>query len=1582
MIALDRMACSPYLAGKHSDKMPRTSKVHYIAPSAVSITPNANGSPNDLAVHVARGTVIKVYSPKAGIDLADASFQEWPLTGRNRRLAESAKPYTIYARLTKSDKSAGYLVFAPKTNRDGVWVDKYSSVTPDGMSVLYQDGGMDVRVLDNTFWYVRLGDVSLPHSGLRTVTFDSGILGTDQYNEEWDLQPDELPLRVELGCTVDDEDAGPTPYVRWGKSLVLSASLVEGWDTPVTGILDHFEIERRTGDSVADSAWNHPDGAGSRRVMPYGSMTLSHPRVGGDDFNGAVAAVFKVTAWGFGESGDEGSSSSDGMSPLASASVTILAETLEKYELALSAGIVSLNPATGVYSPAGGVAVSIRATDQRGETVEVTKGQFDGAGLALQYAPVGSASWTALPLSGTSDSVASATIPVSAFAMQKSLNVRIVRFADTESSDSDDEPVVVELSRATVAFVRDGEDSKEREWIFFRSQAPVTFGGASSAHPRPSVVTMGQVSPDGAAGSVTAYNDKLDGWVPHGWYDNQQGVSEEYPYEYGSYRDFIHDSDSSSSSSSDDAGGRWGAFTEPRLWSHYAADGEDAVLRWIEVTPTLPLDTSGALTADKTITVRLMQQVGGGVPENVTGRPFISYLNIYAAGEDGYEYDYEGYVGNVSASKDGRSRLNYDGTSAAALENGLSSFTISLDEGDEISGNDHLEGIFEWHDAEGNVLARAGIPFSQQGEVGPVGPPGGTGPTGPAGADALTVVLEPETLIVEEGLKRNSDIPGYSGNQPNAYVTDQNGKLVRIVRTATARVRLIRGSGEIYNFTLAFDNYQGQNVHYSSNLDCSVDNTAKTVTAGLSQEGAGDLSRTGDIYLKVTFTEGNTTYTLYRTVKVYINRMGTFISDTVGDVTKEIRERTAVLYDENGQPKTVVFTNDLQQTATGILQTLREEMASANGEQDEYITTLLATARGLQAQVQGNTDGKVVDDSVAVSTSNYREEMQSHEVYLTAGTEYTLSARGTFGDDDDSIVASVSKGSANASTLQLTPANRQASNTFTVSTSGWYQVKAVAYPASGSTVTLEWMSLTQPSLVSMSTFEQRADHISLGVEGMSNGNILEETDWRGKTFDTSGITDRGDWNSYTEYHYKDRVYYSTWGMYFLLLGADTVAPGGDDPYHWEGDNPWVQESVFDAIPKISKWTRTDSARCIWVVDDAYKRMAAVHLRNLGDGVTRQLRQELTGKLTAGETYTLSLYYRAEINLHLNMTTLINTSASLTDDEGGTAPFIVNGRALALGVEDEKTGVEIPNNGNPKLPATRWQWRYVSITFVAKSASSRAFCIDAYTSYTEGEVTMLKLEKGAVATPWTELTKDTLKRSGLDIDAEKIVATTDHFEIQNSRGETTFTVDEDGNIKGEGNAEFAGTINARVLYVTYQKVAFTYTDIGSYNRTMTAARLLDSCDGGRLPQRLVLCSGNDNTNINMSADNNMNVYLPDAMDYEGMEIEIFFPSTYLDNNKKSLKFSIWCPQSHKVYHAADGSYTDGGAMPIKDGLWGLLLNRIYPSGGYISTAREMCKVRLRSTPVVTEQSAEYGGNTTAWEWVLLEKTNCMEEQHNP
>lgn len=521
--------------------MARSSLVHYIAPSAIGITPNCNESENDLDVYLARGAKIKVYSPNAGIGTEDTSFQEWSIKGRNRRLADSSKPYTIYARLSKTDKTDGYLVFAPKAQRGGGWVDKYPYVTPQGIA--YPEGYAD----PGNYWYVRMGTVTLPENHLRSITFDTGILGTDQFNTEWNMNPDQLN-RILLECTIDGVDAGPTPYVYWDKSLVMKATLNEGWDDEETGPFDHWEIVRNSGDTVPDAAWAL--GQKAQAFASTGQITLDHIKGGTDDFNATVAPTFKVVAWGKDAGGT--------FSVIATVSISILAETVEKYDLQLSTSIVSYNPQTKTYSPEGGVSVRIRATDQKGETYRITREQYGVSRLGLAWAYSETDQWTPLTLDpeGVSD-VAVATIPVSVFAAQRAVEVHLTDAAGKE------------LSVGNIAFVRDGEDSREREWIFLRSPQAITFGDAQSEHPKPSLITMGEVSPQGVAQGITPYDNTTDDWVPEGWTDDAMGTDEVNLYEYGSYRDYVH-----SDPSDPESEGHWGDFTTPRVWSHY---GEDAV---------------------------------------------------------------------------------------------------------------------------------------------------------------------------------------------------------------------------------------------------------------------------------------------------------------------------------------------------------------------------------------------------------------------------------------------------------------------------------------------------------------------------------------------------------------------------------------------------------------------------------------------------------------------------------------------------------------------------------------------------------------------------------------------------------------------------------------------------------------------------------------------------------------------------------------------------------------------------------------------------------------------------------------------
>lgn len=191
--------------------MARASSVYYIAPSVISIVPNCNGTTSDLAVTISRGAKVRVYYPDIAdldISIATNTYIEWTIRGRNRRLAESDKPYAIYARLKKTDLTDGYLVFAAKEpgTTAGEWTDPYTlspntsstagTTTTDRSNGKHTWKPIPSRQAEkgrSDYWWLKLGDVSAPAEGKRTVTLDTGILGTELYNSGWRLNPDDLP---------------------------------------------------------------------------------------------------------------------------------------------------------------------------------------------------------------------------------------------------------------------------------------------------------------------------------------------------------------------------------------------------------------------------------------------------------------------------------------------------------------------------------------------------------------------------------------------------------------------------------------------------------------------------------------------------------------------------------------------------------------------------------------------------------------------------------------------------------------------------------------------------------------------------------------------------------------------------------------------------------------------------------------------------------------------------------------------------------------------------------------------------------------------------------------------------------------------------------------------------------------------------------------------------------------------------------------------------------------------------------------------------------------------------------------------
>lgn len=220
--------------------MARTSSVYYIAPSSISIVPNCNGTASDLAVTISRGAKVRVYYPSIfALGMEGSAYQEWTLAGRNRRLAEAA-PYTIYARLRMAEDPTSsaslatahayaYLVFArQEKDADGKWTDPYIlSPNPSATSPLNNVTGADgnkyswppipVRQTENGrtgFWWVKMGTVSAPdENNQRTVDLDTGILGTEEYNNRWRLNPDDLPDNPVRTVITDRGTWAQTPHV-------------------------------------------------------------------------------------------------------------------------------------------------------------------------------------------------------------------------------------------------------------------------------------------------------------------------------------------------------------------------------------------------------------------------------------------------------------------------------------------------------------------------------------------------------------------------------------------------------------------------------------------------------------------------------------------------------------------------------------------------------------------------------------------------------------------------------------------------------------------------------------------------------------------------------------------------------------------------------------------------------------------------------------------------------------------------------------------------------------------------------------------------------------------------------------------------------------------------------------------------------------------------------------------------------------------------------------------------------------------------------------------------------------------------
>lgn len=933
--------------------MARESKLHYIAPSSISIIPNANGSSNDLAVSVAKEAKIKVYCPRVGIGTVNADYQEWALSGRNRRLADSTKPYTVYARLTKTGEKKGYLIFAAKVQQGNEWIDRYASITATG-------GGMT-----EAYWYVRLGDVTLPEDGKRTVTIDTGILGTDKYNSEWELEPDELPLRIELGCTVNGEDVGATPYIYWGQALAIQARLVEGWDADANDRIDHWSIVRNTGNATADATWN---GSADGRTMTNGQITLSHARGSGDDFGAAVAANFTITAWGADTDSDSSSSSSDAeIVALASITITVLAETVERYELVFSTPIVNYSPQSETYSPAEGVLLRIRATDQKGEVFYMTNAQCVTAGLHVMFVTEGVSQDEELDFNpGAADAVANATVPITAFYAEKNVELRLVNATNDE------------LAIGTIAFVRDGEDSRVREWIYKRSTT-AAYGTA------PANISQGEVRPGGVANGTETNKDQED-WVPNGWTDEPQGVDGNNQYEFASYRDYVTDANAASSSSGD--GGHWGDFSTPKVWSHYA---NDAIVYSIDTNIDSIRIASGAASASAELAAYFYQKVGKNpkvaayiyyaickVAANGTrtqlllgrGDPSITYSVTVSAGEKieifvwESEFVNDSSYTNYAAKKeilviqDGQDGSNgYNGDTPINCyrwyKEGLiptkpiSTISDTPDAVDYINDNTKAQPILIWDSAapsrpgEGwhlwmcqsvkHVSASGTItrdPWSNPIRI--------TGDEGPAGETTVVVSLSPETVILSQATT-------------SPYGID--------LSSAFTDVNVMKGNTVQSNFTVAVGTGTDAPLHCVAVVDS--ENNKRVKITGILRPG-GVYYDNGYVIILVAY-DG---VTYKKRFSFYANLLGTWKESVISDTKTAIASSTMFDLDANGNIVESQYLGNYIQSSSQSITELQGIVGNETEGLVKEVTEIRQTTSDISLKVSQSVLSNLLPDPI------------------------------------------------------------------------------------------------------------------------------------------------------------------------------------------------------------------------------------------------------------------------------------------------------------------------------------------------------------------------------------------------------------------------------------------------------------------------------------------------------------------------------------------------------------------------------------------------------------------------------------------
>lgn len=155
----------------------KNSTEYYINERALTFSENDLENPDRVSVSLVSGAVIMVYI-RGTIDYAaDGNYEKWKLTGYPTKLATS-RAYNIYARLERESHSA-LIVFS---------VNNYHI----NGQIVAEDGTLSGKE-NERYYYIKIGELTESTNGSdRTLTYDSGILGTKKGDYEAESRLDEM----------------------------------------------------------------------------------------------------------------------------------------------------------------------------------------------------------------------------------------------------------------------------------------------------------------------------------------------------------------------------------------------------------------------------------------------------------------------------------------------------------------------------------------------------------------------------------------------------------------------------------------------------------------------------------------------------------------------------------------------------------------------------------------------------------------------------------------------------------------------------------------------------------------------------------------------------------------------------------------------------------------------------------------------------------------------------------------------------------------------------------------------------------------------------------------------------------------------------------------------------------------------------------------------------------------------------------------------------------------------------------------------------------------------------------------------